>query len=72
MREYLQKLLNEKKDLQLRLNKYNDIIDAYFVTPEYFKLKNIYYDRTKELQNKIKQLKKKIDFITTLKSKMER
>ena len=72
MREYLQKLLNEKKDLQLRLNKYNDIIDAYFGTPEYIKLKNIYYDRTKELQDKIKQLKKKIDFITTLRNKMER
>lgn len=72
MREYLQKLLNEKRDLQLRLNKYNDIIDAYFGTPEYFKLKNIYYDRTKELQDKIRQLKKKIDFITNLKNKMGR
>jgi len=72
MREYLQKLLNEKRDLQLRLNNYNDIIDAYFGTPEYFKLKKIYYGRTKELQNKIKKVKKKIDFITNLKNKMER
>lgn len=72
MREYLQKLLNEKRDLQLRLNKYNDIIDDYFGTPEYFKLKNIYYDRTKQLQDKIKQLKKKIDFIMNLKNKMGR
>ena len=72
MREYLQQLLNEKRDLQLRLNKYNDIIDAYFGTTEYFKLKKIYYGRTKELQNKIKKVKKKIDFITNLKNKMER
>ena len=72
MREYLQKLLNEKRDLQLRLNNYNDIIDAYFGTPEYFKLKKIYYGRTKELQNKIKKVKKKIDFINNLKNKMER
>ena len=72
MREYLQKLLNEKKDLQLRLNKYNDIIDAYFGTPEYFKLKKIYYNRIKQLQDKIKQLKKKIDFIMNLKNKMGR
>ena len=55
-----------------RFNKYNDIIDAYFGTPEYHKLKIIYYDRTKQLQNKIKQLKKKIDFITNLKNKIER
>ena len=71
MGDYLYKLIEEKKELEKKLQKYNTIIDSSFGKKDYFARKSMYYDRMEDLRKQIKKLSKKIDFALNLSDVME-
>lgn len=72
MGDYLYKLIEEKKDLERKLQKYNTIIDSSFGKKDYFARKNMYYDKMEDIRKQIKKLSKKIDFALNLSDVLER
>lgn len=72
MGEYLYKLIEEKKELERKLKKYNTIIDSAFGKRDYFARKNMYYDKMEAIRKQIKKLSNKIDFALNLSDVLER
>ena len=71
MREYLKRLIREKKDLQLKRDNINKIIDSSIGKKEYFIRKEKYFWKIRDLNLRITELNKKISFVINLKSVME-
>lgn len=69
---YLYKLIEEKKDLERQLKKYNMIIDSAFGKKDYFARKNMYYNKMEGLRKQIKKLSEKINFMLNLSDTIER
>lgn len=72
MGRYLYELINEKKELQLKLNNYNNMLDNNFGSEKYFAIKHKHYKAMNELREKIKKLTEKINFMMNLKGNMDR
>ena len=72
MGEYLYKLIEEKKELQRIVQKYNTFIDGGFGKKDYFARKHSKYEKINQLRKKIKELDKKIDFMLALGDAIER
>lgn len=72
MGRYLYELINEKKELQLKLDNYNNMLDKNFGNEKYFAIKHKHYKAMNELREKIKKLTEKINFMMNLKGNMDR
>ena len=72
MGRYLYELINEKKELQLKLNNYNNMLDNNFDSEKYFAIKHKHYKAMNELREKIKKLTEKINFMMNLKGNMDK
>ena len=72
MGRYLYELINEKKELQLKLDNYNNMLDKNFGSEKYFAIKNKHYKAMNELREKIKKLTEKINFMMNLKGNMDK
>ena len=72
MGRYLYELINEKKELQLKLDNYNNMLDKNFGSEKYFAIKHKHYQAMNELRKKIKKLTEKINFMMNLKGNMDR
>lgn len=72
MGRYLYELINEKKELQLKLDNYNNMLDKNFGSEKYFAIKHKHYKSMHELREKIKKLTEKINFMMNLKGNMDK
>ena len=72
MGRYLYELINEKKELQLKLDNYNNMLDKNFGSEKYFAIKHKHYKSMNKIQKKIKKLTEKINFMMNLKGNMDR
>lgn len=72
MGNYLYKLIEEKKELQKQLDKYNQFIDKAFGRKDYFARRHMYYNKIEKLRKEIKNLNKKIDFMLNLSDSIKR
>lgn len=72
MGKYLYELINEKKELQLKLDNYNNMLDKNFGSEKYFAIKHKHYKVMNELREKIKKLTEKINFMMNLKGNMDK
>lgn len=72
MGRYLYELINEKKELQLKLDNYNNMLDKNFGSEKYFAIKCKHYKAMNELREKIKKLTEKINFMMNLKGNMDK
>ena len=50
MGRYLYELINEKKELQLKLDNYNNMLDKNFGSEKYFAIKHKHYKAMNELE----------------------
>ena len=72
MGRYLYELINEKKELQLKLDNYNNMLDKNFGSEKCFAIKHKHYKAMNELREKIKKLTEKINFMMNLKGNMDK
>ena len=72
MHEYLKRLIGEKKDLQKKRDSINLIIERSLGKKDYFIRKHKYFWRIRDINIRIKEINKKIEFVINLKSTMER
>lgn len=71
MREYLKRLIREKKDLQIKRDNINGIVDSSLGKRDYFIKKYKYFWKIRDINIRIKEINKKIEFVINLKSVME-
>lgn len=72
MHEYLKRLIGEKKDLQIKRDSINLIIEKSLGKKDYFIRKHKYFWRIRDINIRIKEINKKIEFAINLKDIMER
>lgn len=72
MGRYLYELINERKELQLKLDNYNNMMERNFGTEKYFAIKHKYFNQMTELQAQIKKITNKINFMMNLKTNMDK
>lgn len=72
MHEYLKRLIGEKKDLQIKRDSINLIIEKSLGKKDYFIRKHKYFWRIRDINIRIKEINKKIEFVINLKDIMER
>lgn len=72
MHEYLKRLIGEKKDLQKKRDSINLIIERSLGKKDYFIRKHKYFWKIRDINTRIKEINKKIEFVINLKSIMER
>lgn len=72
MHEYLKRLIGEKKDLQKKRDSINLIIESSLGKKDYFIRKHKYFWRIRDINIRILEINKRIEFVINLKSIMER
>lgn len=72
MHEYLKRLIGEKKDLQKKRDNINFIIERSLGKKDYFIRKHKYFWKIRDINIRISEINKKIEFAINLKSIMER
>lgn len=72
MHEYLKRLIGEKKDLQIKRDSINLIIEKSLGKKDYFIRKHKYFWKIRDINIRILEINKKIEFAINLKSIMER
>lgn len=72
MHEYLKRLIGEKKDLQIKRDNINLIIEKSLGKKDYFIRKHKYFWRIRDINIRISEINKRIEFVINLKSIMER
>lgn len=72
MHEYLKRLIGEKKDLQIKRDNINMIIEKSLGKKDYFIRKHKYFWRIRDINIRILEINKRIEFAINLKSIMER
>ena len=72
MHEYLKRLIGEKKDLQIKRDSINFIIEKSLGKKDYFIRKHKYFWRIRDINIRISEINKRIEFVINLKSIMER
>lgn len=72
MHEYLKRLIGEKKDLQKKRDNINLIIEKSLGKKEYFIRKYKYFWRIRDINIRILEINKRIEFVINLKEVMER
>ena len=72
MHEYLKRLIGEKKDLQKKRDNINFIIERSLGKKDYFIRKHKYFWKIRDINIRISEINKKIEFTINLKSIMER
>ena len=71
MHEYLKRLIREKKDLQIKRDNINTIIEKSLGKKDYFIRKQNYFWRIRDINRRILEINKRIEFVINLKSVME-
>lgn len=71
MHEYLKRLIGEKKDLQKKRDNINFIIERSLGKKDYFIRKHKYFWRIRDINIRISEINKRIEFVINLKSIME-
>lgn len=71
MSNYITRLLNERKDIKKKIDNINRIIESSLGSRDYFIRKHKYFWKIYELNNQLKRINKKLNFIMTLKAYME-
>lgn len=71
MHEYLKRLIGEKKDLQKKRDSINLIIEKSLGKKDYFIRKHKYFWKIREINVRILEINKRIEFAINLKSIME-
>jgi hypothetical protein len=72
MHEYLKRLIGEKKDLQIKRDNINLIIEKSLGKKDYFIRKHKYFWRIRDINTRILEINKRIEFVINLKDIMER
>lgn len=72
MHEYLKRLIGEKKDLQKKRDNINFIIESSLGKKDYFIRKHKYFWKIRDINIRISEINKRIEFVINLKSIMER
>ena len=72
MHEYLKRLIGEKKDLQIKRDNINMIIEKSLGKKDYFIRKHKYFWKIRDINIRILEINKRIEFTINLKSIMER
>lgn len=72
MGEYIYKLIEEKKELQKKIKKYNSFVDSGFGKKDYFARRHATYGKVEKLRKRIDYLNKKIEFMLNLSDIIER
>lgn len=72
MHEYLKRLIGEKKDLQIKRDNINFIIERSLGKKDYFIRKHKYFWKIRDINIRISEINKRIEFAINLKSIMER
>lgn len=72
MHEYLKRLIGEKKDLQKKRDNINFIIEKSLGKKDYFIRKHKYFWKIRDINIRISEINKRIEFVINLKSIMER
>ena len=72
MHEYLKRLIGEKKDLQIKRDNINLIIEKSLGKKDYFIRKHKYFWKIRDINIRILEINKRIEFTINLKSIMER
>lgn len=72
MHEYLKRLIGEKKDLQKKRDSINLIIESSLGKKDYFIRKHKYFWRIRDINIRILEINKRIEFVINLKDIMER
>lgn len=72
MHEYLKRLIGEKKDLQKKRDNINFIIERSLGKKDYFIRKHKYFWRIRDINIRILEINKRIEFVINLKDIMER
>lgn len=72
MHEYLKRLIGEKKDLQIKRDSINFIIEKSLGKKDYFIRKHKYFWKIRDINIRILEINKRIEFVINLKSIMER
>lgn len=72
MHEYLKRLIGEKKDLQKKRDNINFIIERSLGKKDYFIRKHKYFWKIRDINIRISEINKRIEFVINLKSIMER
>lgn len=72
MHEYLKRLIGEKKDLQIKRDSINLIIEKSLGKKDYFIRKHKYFWRIRDINIRILEINKRIEFVINLKDIMER
>lgn len=70
MKNKLYELINQKKDLQKRIESYNSLNDKSFSKSNYISMQQTNFEKVQELRAELKQLKNRIDFIIEFKDYM--
>ena len=71
MHEYLKRLIGEKKDLQKKRDSINLIIEKSLGKKDYFIRKHKYFWRIRDINIRISEINKRIEFVINLKDIME-
>lgn len=72
MHEYLKRLIGEKKDLQKKRDNINFIIERSLGKKDYFIRKHKYFWKIRDINIRISEINKRIEFVINLKDIMER
>lgn len=72
MHEYLKRLIGEKKDLQIKRDNINMIIEKSLGKKDYFIRKHKYFWRIRDINIRILEINKRIEFVINLRDIMER
>lgn len=72
MHEYLKRLIGEKKDLQKKRDNINFIIEKSLGKKDYFIRKHKYFWKIRDINIRILEINKRIEFVINLKDIMER
>lgn len=72
MHEYLKRLIGEKKDLQIKRDSINLIIEKSLGKKDYFIRKHKYFWKIRDINIRILEINKRIEFVINLKDIMER
>lgn len=72
MHEYLKRLIGEKKDLQIKRDSINLIIEKSLGKKDYFIRKHKYFWKIRDINIRISEINKRIEFVINLKDIMER